>query len=275
MVLYFVGLGLGDYKDITFRGLEIVKRCAAVYLESYTSILSCGKAQLEEFYGRPLIEADRLMVESGCDEMLERAHNEEVALLVVGDPFGATTHSDLYLRAAEQGIKVDIVHNASILTAVGCTGLQLYRFGETVSIPLFTENWRPTSFYPKIKQNRTLGLHTLLLLDIKVKEQSIEAMMKGRNEFLPPRFMTADEACRQLLEAEEAHKEGIISPDSLIIAALRLGSSSQSIVIDTVLGMSTRTDLGGPLHSLVLPGELHPIESEMLDYFKRATSKVS
>lgn len=275
MVLYFVGLGLGDYKDITVRGLEIVKKCAAVYLESYTSILSCGKAQMEEFYGRPLIEADRLMVESGCDEMLERAHNEEVALLVVGDPFGATTHSDLYLRAAEQGIKVEVVHNASILTAVGCTGLQLYRFGETVSIPLFTENWRPTSFYPKIQRNRTLGLHTLLLLDIKVKEQSIEAMMKGRNEFLPPRFMTADEACRQLLEAEEAHKEGIISPDSLIVAALRLGSSSQSIVIDTVLGMSTRSDLGGPLHSLILPGELHPIESEMLDYFKRAASKVN
>lgn len=275
MVLYFVGLGLGDYKDITVRGLEIVKKCAAVYLESYTSILSCGKTQMEEFYGRPLIEADRLMVESGCDEMLERAHNEEVALLVVGDPFGATTHSDLYLRAAEQGIKVEVVHNASILTAVGCTGLQLYRFGETVSIPLFTENWRPTSFYPKISKNRTLGLHTLLLLDIKVKEQSIEAMMKGRNEFLPPRFMTADEACRQLLEAEEAHKEGIISPDSIIIAALRLGSSSQSIIIDTVLGMSTRSDLGGPLHSLILPGELHPIESEMLDYFKRATSKLN
>lgn len=274
-MLYFVGLGLGDFKDITVRGLEIVKKCAAVYLESYTSILSCGKAQMEEFYGRPLIEADRLMVESGCDEMLERAHNEEVALLVVGDPFGATTHSDLYLRAAEQGIKVEVVHNASILTAVGCTGLQLYRFGETVSIPLFTENWRPTSFYPKISKNRTLGLHTLLLLDIKVKEQSIEAMMKGRNEFLPPRFMTADEACRQLLEAEEAHKEGIISPDSIIIAALRLGSSSQSIIIDTVLGMSTRSDLGGPLHSLILPGELHPIESEMLDYFKRATSKLN
>lgn len=273
MVLYFVGLGLGDFKDITVRGLEIVKRCSAVYLESYTSILSCSRAQLEEFYGRELIEADRLMVESGCDEMLQKAHNEEIAILVVGDPFGATTHSDLYLRAAEQGIKVEVIHNASILTAVGCTGLQLYRFGETVSIPLFTENWRPTSFYPKIKQNRALGLHTLLLLDIKVKEQNIEAMMRGRNEFLPPRFMTADEACIQLLEAEDSHKEGVISPDSIIIAALRLGSSSQSIVVDTVLGISNRTDLGGPLHSLVLPGELHPIESEMLEYFKKMSSK--
>ena len=29
-MLYFVGLGLGDAKDITVKGLEIVKRCQKV-----------------------------------------------------------------------------------------------------------------------------------------------------------------------------------------------------------------------------------------------------
>ena len=32
-MLYFVGLGLGDAKDITVRGLEIVKKCEKVPLK--------------------------------------------------------------------------------------------------------------------------------------------------------------------------------------------------------------------------------------------------
>ncbi len=44
---------------------------------------------------------------------------------VVGDPFGATTHSDLFIRARERGIQTKVVHNASILNAIGCCGLQV------------------------------------------------------------------------------------------------------------------------------------------------------
>lgn len=36
----------------------------------------------------------------------EHAKDENVAFLVVGDPFGATTHTDIVLRAVEKGIKV-------------------------------------------------------------------------------------------------------------------------------------------------------------------------
>lgn len=39
MVLFLIGLGLGDEKDITVRGLEIVKSCSKLFLEAYTSIL--------------------------------------------------------------------------------------------------------------------------------------------------------------------------------------------------------------------------------------------
>lgn len=42
----------------------------------------------------------------------------------------ATTHSDLQLRAYALGIPVKVIHNASIMNAVGACGLQLYRFGE-------------------------------------------------------------------------------------------------------------------------------------------------
>lgn len=45
-MLYLVGLGLADEKDITVRGLEVVKSASKVYLEAYTSILLVEKEKL-------------------------------------------------------------------------------------------------------------------------------------------------------------------------------------------------------------------------------------
>jgi diphthine synthase len=72
-----------------------------------------------------LIIADRDLVEQGAADILKDANIKDVALLVVGDPFGATTHTDIIIRAQELGIKYQIVHNASIMNAVGCCGLQV------------------------------------------------------------------------------------------------------------------------------------------------------
>ncbi len=51
-MLYLIGLGLGDAKDITVKGLEAVRSASHVFLEAYTSILTTGKEELESFYGR-------------------------------------------------------------------------------------------------------------------------------------------------------------------------------------------------------------------------------
>ena len=45
-MLYLIGLGLGDVKDITVKGLEIVKKAHKIYLEAYTSILMENKEKL-------------------------------------------------------------------------------------------------------------------------------------------------------------------------------------------------------------------------------------
>lgn len=42
----------------------------------------------------------------------------------------ATTHTDLQLRAHQKKVEVKVIHNASVMNAVGVCGLQLYRFGE-------------------------------------------------------------------------------------------------------------------------------------------------
>lgn len=42
----------------------------------------------------------------------------------------ATTHTDMLLRARELSIPTTVIHNASIMNAVGACGLQLYNFGK-------------------------------------------------------------------------------------------------------------------------------------------------
>ncbi|CAG8528111.1 4666_t:CDS:2 [Diversispora eburnea] len=205
-MLYIIGLGLCDETDITVKGLNAIKSCERVYLESYTSILMISREKLEEFYDKKLILADREMVESQSDEILLNADVINVAFLVV----------DLVIRARELNISITIIHNSSIMNAIGECGLQLYNFGRTISIPFFTDIWKPDSFYDKIKENK----------NIKVKEQSNENLARGRKIYEPPRFMTVNQAIQQLLEIEEIHKKQVITPESLAIGIARLGSTT-------------------------------------------------
>ncbi|RJE22081.1 hypothetical protein PHISCL_05587 [Aspergillus sclerotialis] len=266
-MLYLVGLGLADETDITVKGLEIVKKAERVYLEAYTSILLVKKEKLESFYGRPVIEADRELVESGSDQILEDADKKDVAFLVVGDPFGATTHTDLVLRARELGIESKVVPNASIMSGIGCTGLQLYNFGQTVSMVFFTENWKPSSYYDRVKENIQLGLHTLVLVDIKVKEPSLEHLARGKIIYEPPRYMTVAQCASQMLETEEERKEGVYGPDSLAVGAARVGAADQKLVAGTLKELA-EVDMGPPLHSLVLLGrKTHDLEKDYIREF--------
>lgn len=186
---------------------------------------------------------------------------------MVGDPFGATTHTDLVLRARELSIAVQTIPNASILSAIGSTGLQLYNFGQTVSMVFFTETWRPSSFYDRIKENASIGLHTLVLVDIKVKEQSYEDMARGRKVYQPPRYMTVAQCATQMLEVEEDRKERVYAEDSLAIGAARVGSAEQRLACGT-LKQLCEADLGPPLHSLVLLGKrAHDLERDYIREF--------
>ena len=57
-----------------------------------------------QFYQKEVIVADREFVESGSDECIDFAKEHNVAFLVVGDPFAATTHTDLVTRCCEKGV---------------------------------------------------------------------------------------------------------------------------------------------------------------------------
>ena len=126
-MLYLVGLGLGGVDDVTAAGARAIAESDLVFLECYTSVLPGGSAaELSARFGKEVAVADRGAVEAGEEALLGPVEQgRRVALLVVGDPFGATTHTDLQWRAVERGLEVRVVHNASIMNAAGCCGLQL------------------------------------------------------------------------------------------------------------------------------------------------------
>jgi diphthine synthase len=238
MTLNIIGIGLWDEKDITLRGLETVKKCSKVYLEDYTSKLNCSVNDLEKLYGKRIILADREMVERKAEEIiLKDAEHEETAFLVIGDAMAATTHIDLVLRAKKKGIKVNIVHNASVLTAVGIVGLELYKYGKVTSIPF--ENRMIKSPLEVLKSNKMSGLHTLFLLDLMPSEN---------------KYMTARQA------AEYFMMNGVNLNETCISVA-GLGSENPEIRRTTLQKVPVLKLFP---QCLIIPGKLHFMEEDAL-----------
>ncbi|MAF99017.1 MAG: diphthine synthase [Nanoarchaeota archaeon] len=244
-MLSLIGIGLSDEKDITVKGLEIVRSADVVYLEGYTSLLQCSIQDLEEFYQKKVIAANRETVES--DTLVDEAVDKNVVLLIIGDPFSATTHVEMASACKEKNIEFQVVHNASVLTAIGETGLQLYKFGRTASIPFIEDHPNLETPYNILRQNKLLDMHTLFLLDLKPEQN---------------RFMIVSEALQILEQIESRKQEKVISDDLLVVGCARLGSDS--IIKAGKLSDIKKFDFGKPLHSLIIPGDLHFVEEEYL-----------
>lgn len=242
-MLYLIGIGLNDEKDITIKGLELVKKADVVYLENYTSVLNVSVDSLEKFYGKKVILAERELLENNSDKLLKEAKEKDVALLIIGDVFAATTHIGLLMDAQAKKIKVEIVHNASILNAISETGLFLYQFGKITSVPFECANVKvPVDVF---NNNFKLGYHTLFLLDLKPKEN---------------KFMSINEAAKYLI------KNGIFG-ELLSIGCSRMGGKDQEIKVTSLKKMTSLKFNKYP-QCLIIPGELHFIEEEALRRFK-------
>ena len=249
-MLHLISLGLGDEKDITLRGLEALQKCDIVYIESYTSVLQCTKQTLEEAYGKKMHVATREIVETKAEQLLlEPAKTKDVALLVIGDAVTATTHVDLMMRAKQLGIAVQVIHNASVVSAVGITGLQVYKFGKITSIPF--ENDNVETPYGVLETNKEAGLHTLFLLDLDPIES---------------KFLTIADAIRYLLRLELKKGKGLFKESTLCVACARLGADIR--IVSGTAKKLLEADMGKPPYCLIVPGKLHFMEEEALNAAK-------
>jgi len=248
-MLYIIGIGLNDPKDISLKGLEAVKKCEEIYLENYTSKLACSVKDLEKLYGKKIILAERSLVEENFGEIIDKAKTKDIALLIIGDALSATTHIEIFKQAKEKQVECNIIHNASVLTAVGITGLQLYNFGKTTSIPFPEDNFNPETAYDVIKQNN--DLHTLCLLDLRPSKD---------------KFMTIKQAIEILLEIEAKKGEKIITEETLVIGCAKLGSE-QPIIKQGKVKDIVKQDFKQPPFCLIIPGKLHFVEEEVIKFY--------
>ena len=257
--LVFVGLGLSGTDGMTVKALNALRECDIIYAEFYTStLIGTSPQDLEKVIGKKIKVLYRSQVEE-CDDIIRDAMENRVAFVTAGDTMLATTHVDLRIQAAEAGIPVRVLHGVSIFS--GCPtslGLQPYKFGRTVTLPFLEPNYHPKSPYDHIMENKVRGLHTMILLDIRADEL---------------RYMTAHQAIEWLLEGEKKWGEGLIDDKTLICVASKVGSPEEKVFAGYPQDLLSK-DLGEPLQTLVLPGNLHFMEAFALVRFAGAPEEI-
>ena len=253
-MLWLIGLGIEGLGGMNMKGREILKTCNLVYIERFTGYLS--EVELNEL--RLYCEHDdndvnvvgRLFVEDGR-EILEKAVNNEVALIVYGEALIATTYMELFIRATKRGIKVEVIHSASGITSlIGESGLQIYKFGRTSTI--MSEPQSAISVYNTLLDNLLLGNHTLILTEYSETKESIS-----------PFFLDPTIALKMLMDVEKDQRSRAFTEDTFVLVASRIGRTDKKIISGQVRSLM-ETNYGIGPHSLIVPGRLHFVEKEAI-----------
>lgn len=239
-----ISIGLSDERDLSLRGLEEAKKCDSLYAELYTTVLDTDINRLSALIGKPVEQLSRSRLEEDSDILLNEAARHRVGVLVGGDTLSATTHISLILDAHRRCIKTNIVHGSSILTAIAETGLSLYKFGRTVTIPL-PEKGSVDTVMTVLEENKEHGLHTLLLLDLNPET--------GHP-------LTLNRAISLLLNAQRSEA---FNSETLAVGVARLGWGASIIKAGEAADL-TEYEFGVPPHVLIVPGNLHFLEAQAL-----------
>ena len=265
-MLTFVGLGLYDERSVTVRGQDAIRGADRVFAEFYTSRLAGATiAGLEETHSVDIEVRDRAGVERDPGPVLDAAAEGRAVFLSGGDPMVSTTHADLRLRAHERGIETGVVHGTTASTAAAAlTGLQNYRFGKATTLPFESSHGGkgvPDSVLETVSDNRERGLHTLVYLDIDRDKGHSPGTGADRSHGggtdAEDRYMTGDHAAGLLADAG-------LSGVGVVVG--QAGSDDPTVRADR-LDVLADGEFGPPLHLLVVPGSLHPLEREALAAF--------
>lgn len=236
-MLYIVGLGLNE-QSISLQGLEAIKKCKKIYLENYTVDFPYSIKDLEKNIKKKIISANRNFVEG--NHLVKEAEKEDICLLVYGSPLTATTHISLIQEAKKNGIKYEIIYNASIFDAVAETGLQIYKFGKIASMPKWAENYEPKSFMEIVKKNIEIESHSLILIDIGLEIK---------------------DAIRELKESAKEYNLEI----GKIVVCSKLGTEDSKIFYKKTDDLKD-LEIKKP-YCMIIPSKLHFMEEEALGKF--------
>jgi diphthine synthase len=253
-ILWFVGLGLDDERGLSRRAMDVLRE-SEVFAEEYTAVAPAGALdRLASELHRPVRRLARAEVEGERAIVDALARSPQVALLVVGDPFAATTHVALRLAAERAGHRWGYLPNASVLVAAaGFLGLSPYRFGRTVSLPFPAPGFEPRSPLEALGANRAAGLHTLLLLDLD-----------------PERGRALDAAAALSVLRERDPEGSVLADDALVAVAARVGRDDAAGFFGTFARLR-RAEFGPPPHAVVVPAaRLHFEEEAAIERFRVA-----
>ena len=245
-MLFLVGAGLSE-GGLTEEAIDILKKeSVKVYAEKYTGWFGDRIPDLEKRIGKRLTILDRSGLEDNITSLIKAAEKEDVAVLVSGDPLVATTHKIAYIEAKKAGVGVKVIHANSIIGAsMGESGLDFYRFGQICTIPMWSEHYKPVSFYETIERNLSNNLHSILLLDYDPKIGSIQ-----------PAY-----AADILLQAEKKYKKGNIKPSTRIIVLHNLTLEGEQKLLLTLDAVKTLRLGQGPT-IMILPAKMSDVEKD-------------
>ncbi|VVB78034.1 Diphthine synthase [uncultured archaeon] len=238
-MLYLIGLGLNE-KGITLEGKEAIKKCDKIYLEGYTVDFPYSIPKLEGFIDKKIVKLGRGDVES--NKLVNESKKHNVALLVYGCPLFATTHISLLMDMEKAEIKTKIIYSASVFDAVAESGLQLYKFGKISSMPRWQKNFEPDSFLEFVSQNKSIGAHSLILIDIG---------------------LDFDSALDQLEKALESRN---IKINKLFVCS-SIGTSKSKMIYGKIEDLRIK---GGKIdlpYCFIIPGEMHFLEKDAIEKF--------
>ena len=244
-MLYLISLGLFDKDDISLKAIKSAKKCDKLYLEKYTNYHKTSAKALSAVIGKKILEITRKNIEDNSKKLLKEAKDDNIAVFVAGDALTFTTHIALVIEAKNNGIKTNIIHGSSILTAIGETGLSLYKFGAITSIPLNNKNIETP--YNILKNNKKMNLHTLILLEKTLK---------------------INEAIHYLLQLEESKNKKVFNKETGCVACSAIGSNNAEILYKKAKDLLKRKFNKFP-QCLIIPGKLHFIEEEMLEFYRK------
>ena len=235
-----VSAGFNPPSSLTLEEIEFLRKCEHIIVDTFTSPF-----YMKAFEGKNLTFAERERLED-FSWIFDLSGN--VGIVISGDSFSATTHFNIYKESLKLNREVRVFHNATIVPIAATRfGLHLYKIGPIISLPRFSDKFRPTSPYLKIMENVKNGLHSIILLDTN-----------------PP--MDLNEALDELLWLEKEMKQGLFSDETKLGIVSSLGMQNEKIVYGKIKQISSLT--ATPPITIILPGELHFQEKENLSLFE-------